>query len=202
MSFNETYKLHHPPDTSEKSKTKQGYYKVQNVQKYVGNPNLVIYRSSWEYVFCRWCDFSPSIVRWSSEPIRIPYYDRVSKLEEYKKNGIDPNNPKNWIIKYYNTDYWIEVAQGDGTAKRMFIEIKPAYKLKKPIPPPENAPLKDIKRFNALAKEYLINEAKFAAIKAWAEKNNAEFWVFTEETLQKVAAKFWNENFKKNNETI
>jgi hypothetical protein len=182
---------------SENAKTHQGYYKVQNVSKYIGDPNLVIFRSSYEYVFCRWCDFSPSILHWSSEPIRIPYYDRVSKLEEYKKQGIDPNNPKNWIVKYYNTDFWIEIDQGEGKTQKMFVEIKPSNKLKKPALPPDNAPLKDVRRFNNLAKEYLINEAKFAALNAWAEKSGAIFKVFTEETLQRIAAKFWEESLDK-----
>jgi hypothetical protein len=193
-NFNQNYKLWHKPDMSPNARTKQGYYKVQNKEKYMGDPNLVIFRSSWEHTFCRWCDFSPSIIRWSSEPIRVPYYDRVSKLDELKRQGLDPNNPKNWTIKYYNTDYWIEVAQGDGTTKKMFVEVKPSSKLKKPIPPNENAPLKEVRRFNILAKEYLINEAKFAALKAWAERSGAQFWVFTEETLRNMAGRFWEEN--------
>ena len=88
MPNNDAYKMWHKPNlTGTKGQggtswTSQGYYQVQNPKKYVGDPNLVIYRSSWEQAFCRWCDFSPSITRWSSEPIKIPYYDRVSKLEE------------------------------------------------------------------------------------------------------------------------
>jgi hypothetical protein len=196
MAFNESYKRWHKPDMSPNARTKQGYYKVQNKEKYMGDPNLVIFRSSWEHTFCRWCDFSPSILRWSSEPIRVPYYDRVSKLDELKRQGLDPNNPKNWVVKYYNTDYWIEVAKGDGTTQKMFVEIKPSGKLKKPIPPNDNAPLKEVRRFNLLAKEYLINEAKFAALKAWAERSGAQFWVFTEETLRSMAGRFWEENKK------
>jgi len=192
-NFNQNYKLWHKPDMSENAKTRQGYYKVQNTQKYMGDPHLVIYRSSWEYVFCRWCDFSPSIIRWSSEPIRVPYYDRVSKLEECKRQGLDPNNPKNWTIKYYNTDFWVEIDKGEGKTQKMFVEIKASSKLKRPVPPPENAPLREVRRFNVLAKEYLINEAKFAALNAWAERSGAMFKVFTEETLRNVAARFWEE---------
>lgn len=200
MSYNSSYKRWHKPDMSEKAKTYQGYYRVKNPHKYIGDPNLIIYRSSWEFVFCRWCDYSPSILRWSSEPIRVPYYDRVSKLEECKKQGLDPNNPKNWTTRYYNTDFWVEIDQGEGKTQKMFVEVKAAGKLKRPIPPTENSPLKDIRRFNQAAKEYLINEAKFAALTAWAEKNNSIFRVFTEETLKNIAAKFWEEglNINKN----
>lgn len=191
MSFNSAYKSWHKPNTNETAKTKQGYYKVQNIEKYIGDPNLVVYRSSWEYSFCRWCDFSPSIIRWSSEPIKVPYYDRISKLEECKKQGLDPNNPKNWIIKNYNVDFWIEVQKENNKTQKMFIEIKPSNKLKKPIPPRHDAPLKEQRQFNIAAKEFIINEAKWAAMNAWADKNNVKFYIFTEETLQKLAGKFF-----------
>ncbi|MCK9446212.1 hypothetical protein M0Q50_04905 [bacterium] len=190
--LNESYKLWHKPNLSGTkseggtSRTHQGYYKIQNLNKYVGNPNLVIYRSGWELSFCKWCDCSPSIIKWSSEPIKIPYYDRVSKLEECKRQGLDPNNPRNWIVKNYNTDFYIEIQKDENVIEKAFIEIKPSGKLKKPIPPGANASLKEIKRFNLSAKEFLINEAKFASITAWAEKNNCKFYVFTEHTLSKL----------------
>ena len=198
MAFNSAYKNWHKPNTTGTkaeggtSWTHQGYYKPQNPSKYVGDTNLIIFRSSWEHAFCRWCDFSPSIVRWSSEPIKIPYYDRVSKLDECKKQGLDPNNPRNWVIKNYNTDFWIEVDKGEGITERMFIEIKPSGKLQKPKPPPENAPLKVQRKFVSAAKEYLINEAKFAALGAWAAKNDAKFYVFTEKTLKGLLGNFFN----------
>jgi len=197
MSTNSAYKKWHKPNISENARTKQGYYRVQNKEKYVGDPNLVIYRSSWEYSFCNWCDHSASILRWGSEPIKIPYYDRVSKLEECKKQGLNPNDPRNWVVKNYNTDFWIELKIDENTTKKMFIEIKPSNKLKKPIPPSETASLKEHRKFNYEAREYLINEAKFAALKAWAEKNGATFHVFTEETLQRLIGRFWATNNEK-----
>ena len=198
MPNNSSYKRWNKPNTSGtrsqggNSRTYQGYYRLDNREKYIGDPNLIIYRSSWEYGFCRWCDFSPSVKRWSSEPMKVPYYDRVSKLDECKRLGLDPNNPRNWVIKNYNLDFWCEVDKGDHIEK-WFIEIKPKNKLKKPIPPPNGAPLKEIKKFNLLAKEYLLNEAKFAALGEWARKSGAKFYVFTEESLERVIGKFWHE---------
>ena len=203
MSASDAYKRWHTPNRNiydengklKKGQTHQGYlhekYTLQNPQKYIGNIYAIIYRSGWELSFCKWTDSSPSVLRWSSEPITIPYYDRVSQLEECKKNGLDPNNPKNWIIKNYHTDFWIEIDKGEGEIQKMFIEIKPSDKLKKPIPPGINASLKEQRRFNILAKEFLINEAKFAALNAWAEKNNSKFYVFTEKTLSTLAGKFF-----------
>jgi hypothetical protein len=186
MPYNDSYKRWHTPNQSPTAKTKQGYYKVQHPEKYIGDPNLVIFRSSWEHSFCRWCDASPSVLRWSSEPVRIPYYDRVSKLDECKRLGLDPNNPKNWVVKYYNTDFWIEIDKGESITQKMFIEIKPSNQLVKPRPPAGNASLKEQRKFNNAAKTYLINEAKWAAMNAWAEKNNSKFYVFTEKTLSNL----------------
>jgi len=202
MAYSESYKKWHRPKTNhydengklKKGETYQGYFhekwNIRHPEKIQGDPHLIIFRSSWEFAFCKWCDTSPSVIRWSSEPITIPYYDRVSKLEECKRNGLDPNNPKNWIIKNYHTDFWIEIDKGNNI-QRIFVEIKPSEKLKKPIPPPINASLKEKRIFNAKAKEYLINEAKFAALGAWAEKNNSKFYVFTEKTLQNLLGRFW-----------
>ena len=143
MTYNSSYKAWHKPNQSPNAKTRQGYYKVTNKDKYVGDPDLVIFRSSWEFAFCRYCDFSPSVKRWSSEPVSIPYYDRVSKLEECAKLGLDPNNPSNWEVKNYNTDFWYEVDNGRDKLEKIFVEIKPAKKLKKPIPPLREASLKE-----------------------------------------------------------
>jgi len=200
MTYNNSYKNWHKPKQNhfndngnlKKGQTHQGYYKVENKDKYIGDPELVIYRSAWEYSFCRWCDMAPSVKRWSSEPISIPYYDRVSKLEECAKLGLDPNDPSNWEVKNYNTDFWFEVDKGDSLDK-IFVEIKPRKKLKKPLPPPPEAPLAEQRKFNSAAKEYLINEAKFAAMKGWANKNGCKFFVFTEDVLERITGRFWFE---------
>jgi len=184
-NLNSGYKQWHKPNMSETARTKQGYYKVKNKEKYIGDSKLVIYRSSWEFSFMKWCDFSPSIKHWSSEPVRIPYYDRVSKLDELNKLGLDPNKPKNWVKKNYHTDFWVEVDKGQGDLEKWFIEVKPKHHLKKPRPPKVNSPLKEVKKFNRQAKAFLINEAKFAAINEWAKRNNCKFYIFTEDQLIK-----------------
>ena len=193
-NYNSSYKAWHKPNTSPNAKTKQGYYKAANKEKYIGDPELIVYRSSWEFSFCKYCDMSPSVTRWSSEPVSIPYYDRVSKLEECAKLGLDPNDPVNWEVKNYNTDFWFELDRGNEKKEKIFVEIKPSYKLKKPLPPDENATIGVQKKFNIAAKEYIINEAKFAAMKAWAEKNGCKFYVFTESTLERILGRFWHEN--------
>ncbi len=191
-NLNNSYKKWHRPNTTGTkaeggtSFTHQGYYNVKNREKYVGDPNLVIYRSSYEFAFMKWCDATQSILQWSSEPMKVPYYDRISKLDECKKLGLDPNNPRNWVTKNYNVDFWVRIKKPDDVIEKWFIEIKPKCKLQKPVPPDKGATTKIIKRFNILAKEYIINEAKFAAISTWAERNNSKFYIFHEEVMMRL----------------
>ena len=53
---------------------KQEYYHPKNVSKYVGDPEKIIYRSSWERKFMIWLDLNDSVLEWSSEPIAIKYF--------------------------------------------------------------------------------------------------------------------------------
>ena len=210
MAGNSSYKKWHGPSKNiyneegdlKKGRTHQGFYIVKNKEKYIGDSDLVVFRSAWEFSFCMWSDYSPSIVRWSSEPVKVPYYDRVSNLEKCKKQGLDPNNPKNWTRKNYNTDFWIEVKKPDETFERWFIEIKPGYKLMKPKPVLKTAPLKDQKKFNKLAKEYLINESKFEAMKNWSSRSGAKFYVFTEDQLRRYGIIEGRFDIKKNKHHI
>jgi len=189
MAGNSEYKKWHKP--SNNAKTHQGYYKVANPAKYVGDPELCIYRSGWEMSFCKWCDVSPSVIRWSSEPVKIPYYDRVANLEMCKQHGLNPNLPANWKIRNYNVDFWVEVLKNDQTIERWLVEVKPGNKLTKPEPPEGKSTLKADRNYVYRAKEYLINEAKFAACDAYAKKNNCKYYVFTEHTLKSLLGNLW-----------
>lgn len=191
--LNRSYKQWHKPNKSGTkseggtSLTHQGYMKnLKNPDKYVGDLQDIIYRSGWELAFAKWCDASKSVLKWSSEPTRIFYYNRIAKLDECKKLGLDPNNPKNWAVKNYHVDFWIQIKREDDIIEKWFIEIKPKDKLKKPIPPKPNSSLKEQRRFNNLAKEYLINEAKFAAMNEFAKRNGAKFYIFHEDIMMKL----------------
>jgi hypothetical protein len=198
MSLNSNYKKWHKPNTSGTktqggtSRTFQGYYNVVNKEKYIGNPNEAIYRSGWEFSFMRWCDYSPSILRWSAEPISVKYGDPTAKLEEYHKYNLDPSDPRNWLVKNYHIDFYIEIDKTDHIEK-WFIEIKPQHCLKKPVPPSKDSSLKIQRKFVNEAKEYLINESKWKAMNEYAMKVGARFFVFTEVQLEKLLGKFFLE---------
>ena len=54
-----------------------GTYTIKNPDKYLGlkRPR---YRSSWEQVFMRFCDENPSVSKWASESIKIPYQNPLN----------------------------------------------------------------------------------------------------------------------------
>ena len=55
----------------------KGKFTMKNPQKYIGL-KVPYYRSSWELNFCMFCDTSPSIQKWASEAVNIPYKDPLS----------------------------------------------------------------------------------------------------------------------------
>ena len=75
-------------------------YKPSFPNKYKGNPNNIICRSSWERRFCHWCDLNESILEWGSEEFWIPYISPVD----------------NRVHKYF-VDFIIEVVQKTGSSQ-------------------------------------------------------------------------------------
>ena len=72
-------------------------YRPSNPQKYKGNPNNIVCRSSWERKFCSWCDKNDSIIEWASEEFFIPYVSPVD----------------NRVHRYF-PDFFIEVKKTNG----------------------------------------------------------------------------------------
>ena len=131
----------------------QGRFIPQHREKYLGNPDAIIYRSSWEKKVCAWLDTSADIVEWSSEEIIIPYISPVD------------GKPHR-----YFPDFFARVKQPDGTVKSMVIEVKPrsqieAPKLKKRI----------TKNYITEVTTYGVNQAKWAAAKEYCLDRGWEF---------------------------
>src|SRR5574344_1076276 len=94
------YKQFHKPLKESVSKTKQGYYVPQNPEKVIGGN--IIYRSSWEEKFCRWCDLNKNVLRWGVEVIQIPYKNPAAvNLNECKKNHLNAENSALWPVNNY-----------------------------------------------------------------------------------------------------
>jgi hypothetical protein len=145
---------------------KSGLYEPTNPDKYIGDIHNIIYRSSWEYRFCMYCDNNDSIVKWSSEPITIRYYNPLDKKEHD-----------------YHVDFYIKVQSGE-EFQEWIIEIKPEKQTKKPLYE-GNMTLTKLKSYNRNMQIWITNQAKFKAAREWAEKRDFKFGVVDENFLFK-----------------
>jgi len=136
-------------------------YKPSFPQKYKGNPNNIICRSSWERKFCKWCDLSESIISWGSEEFFIPYISPVD----------------NRVHRYF-PDFIIKVKEQTGEIKTYVIEVKPKRQTREP-----KKPSRTTKRYINEVKTYAVNQAKWKAADEWCKDRKIEFKVITEDHL-------------------
>jgi hypothetical protein len=152
-------------------KWKSGKYFPNNPEKYIGDIHNIIYRSSWERKFCQYCDINPNILKWSSEPLSIPYWSPIDKKEH----------------KYF-VDYYIQVKKADQTVENWFIEIKPENQYditKRPQEPIGNLTEKKIRNYNEKLKTWIINRAKFEAATRFAEARGYKFGAINESFIMR-----------------
>jgi hypothetical protein len=150
---------------SSKSGFLQGYYKLNNPAKYIGDPTKIIYRSSWEYRFCKYCDDSETVIRWSSEPIAIKY---ISPLDQRQHD--------------YYIDFYARIKKDD-SEQDYLVEVKPEASLEKPIMESGSQTMKRLKNYNYALQTWIVNRAKFQAAKKHAELNGHKFVIVTEKFL-------------------
>lgn len=132
----------------------QGKYSVQNPSKYVGSKQPFC-RSSWEMVFCRMCDTRPDIVKWASEPMRIPY-----------------THPVTGQVTTYVPDFMIQYIDRDGRTHVEMVEIKPSGQTTL-----ENA------RGDGNRAAAIVNAAKWQSAYEWCANQGIRFRVITENEM-------------------
>jgi hypothetical protein len=143
-------------------KYNQGRFHPQNPEKYKGDYKNIIYRSSWEIKFMRYCDRNPNILEWGSEEFFIPYFD--------------PTTNK---VRRYFPDFFIKVKTSSNEIKRYVIEVKP----KRQTVPPQQTPKKRQKTFINEVMTYEKNIAKWKAAREFCEDRRIEFKIITEDDL-------------------
>lgn len=140
---------------------KQGRWFPRNPEKYRGDANNIIFRSSWEKRFFEWCDTNPSVIEYASEEIVIPYLCETDGQ---------------W--HRYFVDAYIKIKDKNGNMKKFLVEIKPS---KETLPP--KFPGKQTKRYLTEVHTFIKNQSKWKAAKAFAQKNGVEFVILTEKEL-------------------
>ena len=137
-------------------------YKPSFPEKYKGDPNNIVCRSSWERKFSYWCDHNPSVILWASEEFCIPYLSPID----------------NRIHRYF-PDYLIKIKESDGKVKTYVIEVKPK---KQTVAP--KIPKRKTKSWLYEAKTYAVNQAKWKAATKYSEDRNWEFKIITDKDLR------------------
>lgn len=141
--------------------TYKGFFRAANPSKYRGDLQQIVYRSSWELKFMKWCDTNSSILEWGSEITVIPY-----------KSPVD-----NKIHRYF-VDFFIKVKTKDGIIKKYLVEIKPEKFTR-----PPTIPQKQTKKFIQEVFQYGVNQAKWKRANEFCEERGWKFLVLTEKDL-------------------
>jgi hypothetical protein len=137
------------------AKYAQSQYRIKNPDKYMGN-KTPYFRSSWEFAFMKFCDEHPSVTKWASEAIQIPY-----------------RNPFTGKYTVYVPDFFISYIDAKNQQHNELIEVKPLNQT-------SFSEAKNNKMNQAYA---ALNEAKWTAAKAWCKQNNIVFRIVTENDI-------------------
>lgn len=132
----------------------KGLFNPQFPDKYTGD-YPIIYRSSWELEFMRYCDLHPEVMEWASEPIKIPY-----------------KNPLNGKQTVYIPDFLVTYLKKGGGKTTKLIEIKPLH---------EASESHARSRTDVAIRSK--NEAKWGAATQWSMRRGIDFLVLTEAEL-------------------
>jgi hypothetical protein len=139
----------------------KGIYKPSYPQKYIGDPNNIVYRSLWERKFMTYCDLNENIMKWASEEIWIPYLSPIDRR-----------------VHRYFPDFFIKYKDSKGNIKESLIEIKP----KRQVEGPKAQKRVSQKQMYEI-KEFAKNQAKWKAAKEFCEDRRWEFQILTEDHL-------------------
>mgnify|MGYP001275583247 CR=1 FL=1 len=142
----------------------QGHYKAINPEKYAGNPDQIIYRSSWEAKVFSWLDNHPDVILWGSEELVIPYWDSVQNKK-----------------RRYFPDIIVKMRQKSGNVATYVIEIKPEYQTKQPVKK------RKTQTFIDETLTYVNNQSKWNAAKKFCEDKGWNFIIITEKSLGLLA---------------
>ena len=133
----------------------QGKFNLKNPEKYMGGKTPT-YRSSWEFAFMRFCDLHPSVSKWASEAIKIPY-----------------RNPLSGKQTIYVPDFFIVYVDAKGKQHVELIEVKP-----------KNQTIKEKTGKSMHNKaHWVLNQAKWEAARAYCKQQGIRFRVVTEDDI-------------------
>ena len=141
-----------------RGKYHQGKFYPKNPEKYVGDINNIIYRSSWELKVLIFFDENPNVISYNSEEIVIPYMCATDGRQH----------------RYY-PDFLVKFKKRDGSIVTTLVEVKPEKQTKPPVPPKRRT-----KRFLQEIETYAKNRSKWDYAIEWCKQKGIEFTLLTE----------------------
>jgi hypothetical protein len=146
---------------AEYKNTYRGIYRVEHPEKYRGDITQIVWRSTWELRFMKWCDHNSAVLEWGSETVIIPY---VSPLDQR--------------VHRYFVDFYMKVRDRNNQTTKYLVEIKPEKFTRPPV-----KPKRITKRFIDEVFQYGVNDAKWKAAFEYCEDRNMKFMILTEKDL-------------------
>lgn len=141
----------------------KGKFTPKNPQKYIGDPNNIIYRSLLERNCMVKFDTQPNVIRWASEEVVVKY---VSPID-------------NKVHRYF-IDFYVEYLDANKNLIKELIEVKPYSQIKEPV---KRKRQKHETYAVALA-TYMINRAKWQAAQKFCEGKGIQFKLLTEKQIR------------------
>ena len=138
----------------------KGWFKPRNPQKYKGDPNGIVYRSSWELRVMKYLDDNPAVVWWASEELPIRY---ISPID-------------NKVHRYF-PDFIVRTKRKDGQETTMVLEVKPYRQTQMPVQKRRTQ-----KFINEMA-TYAVNQEKWKAAELFCKEHGWQFKLITEKEL-------------------
>jgi hypothetical protein len=141
-------------------KTYKGIFKPRYPNKYKGNAENIVYRSSWEIKVMRYLDDNPNVIWWASEEMHVPYYSPVDDR-----------------MHRYFPDFVARMKTRDGKEVTYMIEVKPDSQTKAPTQK------RKTKRYLTEYATYAVNQAKWRAADIFCQEHGWVFKILTEKDL-------------------
>ncbi len=138
----------------------KGWFTPKNPKKYKGDPQNIVYRSSWELRAMKWFDEQPNIIWWSSEELFIPY-----------------RSPVDQQMHRYFPDFVVRVRQTNGKETTMILEVKPEKQTQMPVQK------RQTKKFLQEVATYAINQENWRAADLFCKEHGWQFKIITEKDL-------------------
>ena len=138
----------------------KGWFTPKNPNKYKGNAERIVYRSSWELRVMKNFDGNPSVIWWASEEMFVKYMSPIDKR-----------------VHRYFPDFVVRLKKKDGKEVTMMLEVKPEKQTK----PPKQS--RKTRKMLAEVATYAINQEKWKAAELFCLEHGWQFKILTEKEL-------------------